>query len=316
MKHSHEETFAAKLIEHLVTATFVLNAEGKVIIWNNSLEELTGVPASEMLGTKDHWKAFYSEKRMCLSDVVLHDKTKELPNLYKTHEPHPYKNGHKGEIWCLLPRTEKTVYLTADAGPVYDNGKLIAVVQTIRDNSSSKKAQTSLEEQATKDELTGLNNRRYFNEHLNIEWARCARNGTSLSLILFDVDYFKQYNDNYGHIAGDKCLKAVASMLKKSSLRGSDIIIRYGGEEFCMLLPNTDLDGALKIAQRARSAIAKLAIPHIMSDVSDFVTLSDGISCIIPSMKENPLELVKYADDALYKAKSSGRNQSVEAPIP
>lgn len=313
MIETDEGTFAAKLIEHLVTATFVLDAEGRVIIWNQSCEELTGILASEMIGTKNHWKAFYSEKRMCLSDVLLHSQISDLSHLYKIHERHTHSDSYKAEIWCKMPRTGKSLYLTADAGPIYDKGKLVAVVQTIRDNTDNKNAQSSLQEQALTDELTGLYNRRYFNEHLSIEWARGSRNGEPLSLIMLDVDYFKQYNDTYGHTAGDECLKSVANVLTDCSMRCSDMPIRYGGEEFCLLLPNTDIEGAFNIAQRIRSEIKTLAIPHSENKTFDYVTLSDGIACIIPDKNKNLKQLVILADEALYKAKDLGRNQSVKA---
>jgi diguanylate cyclase (GGDEF)-like protein/PAS domain S-box-containing protein len=314
MSKPKQQEFAVSLMEHLVTATFVLDKDGRVIIWNRSCERLTGVPANEVVGTRDHWKAFYSKKRMCLSDVLVQGKTDELTKLYAVHaQPSIHGNGYKAENWCVMPRIGTRLYLTVDAGPIYDeHGTLIAVVQTIRDNTDYKNTQSALEELAVTDELTGLHNRRFFNEHLNKEWTRGIRNQQPLSLILLDIDYFKQYNDTYGHTAGDECLQSVASILQRSLLRSSDMATRYGGEEFCLLLPNTPLDGAFNVAERIRSNVTKLEIPHKTSTVSNTVTLSDGIVSLIPSSQDNPSQLVTLADKALYEAKALGRNQSVQ----
>lgn len=294
------------------------------MIWNHSCERLTGVPASELVGTRDHWKAFYSKKRMCLADVIIQGRTDELTNLYPVHaqpsihdavhaQPSIHGNGYKAENWCVMPRIGTRLYLTVDAAPIYDEqGTLIAIVQSMRDNTEYKNAQSRLEELSVTDELTGLHNRRFFNEHLNTEWARGIRSQEPLSLILLDIDYFKQYNDTLGHVAGDKCLQSIAGVLQRSLLRSSDMATRYGGEEFCLLLPNTTMDNALIVAQRIRSTMARLDIRHKTSSVSNAVTLSDGIACLKPSLQDCPTRLVALADEALYEAKALGRNQSVK----
>lgn len=315
--YSERNDFAVNLLEHLVTATFVLDQNGEVAIWNKACERLTGIAAEEIVGSRDHWKAFYSKQRMCLADVLVQGRTSGLSKLYAVHaRPSIYGNGYKAENWCVMPRIGSKVYLAVDAGPIYDNeGNLIAVVETIRDITDQKNAQATLEVMAVTDELTGLFNRRHFNEHLDQEWRRALRSREPLSLILLDIDYFKQYNDHYGHPAGDECLKSVAGALRRSLLRTSDMAIRYGGEEFCILLPNTNLEGAHNIAQRIRSAIARLGIPHPFSITSDVVTLSDGIASTVPSPKGSPSQLISMADDALYTAKTLGRNQSVKAAV-
>ncbi|TNE76577.1 MAG: diguanylate cyclase [Gammaproteobacteria bacterium] len=312
-----QKDFAVNLLEHLVTATFVLDRDGKVAIWNKACERLTGIAAEEVIGTRDHWKAFYPKQRMCLADVLAQGRTSELGKLYAVHaRPSIYGNGYNAENWSVLPRIGSRVYLAVDAGPVYDEqGELIAVVETVRDITEQKKAQSTLEVMAITDELTGLYNRRHFNEHLNQEWQRGIRSGEPLALILLDIDYFKQYNDHYGHIAGDECLKSVSASLQRSLLRCSDLAFRYGGEEFCVLLPNTDLDGAHRVAQRIRSAVARLNIPHDSSAIANSVTLSDGIASSIPSADCQPEQLTALADEALYEAKARGRNQSVKASI-
>jgi len=170
MNKPEQQEFDVSLMEHLVTATFVLDKDGRVTIWNRACEILTGLPANEVIGTRDHWKAFYSKQRICLSDVIVQGRTHELNKLYAAHaQPSMHGNGYKAENWCFMPRTGSRLYLTADAGPVYDeHGTLIAVVQTIRDNTDYKNTQSALEELAVTDELTGLHNRRFFNEHLKV----------------------------------------------------------------------------------------------------------------------------------------------------
>jgi adenylate cyclase len=162
-----------------------------------------------------------------------------------------------------------------------------------------------------RDELTQLANRRAFNEALEREWSRCWRSHTALSIILCDVDYFKLYNDTYGHLKGDECLRQVAKALKKTAARPTDLVARYGGEEFVILLSNTDCHGALKVAESIRVAVMSLQLPHSGSKVSEFVTLSLGASTVIPSGSLLPESLVNTADLGLYEAKSKGRNQSV-----
>ena len=129
-----------------------------------------------------------------------------------------------------------------------------------------------------------------------------------LSLIIFDVDFFKRYNDTYGHQAGDDCLKTIASVIQEDIKRASDLPARYGGEEFAVILPNTEISGALAIAESIRNHVRSLAIPHAKSHIDGRVTISAGVSCMVPAMGTFPDMLITWADKALYKAKASGRN--------
>ncbi len=159
------------------------------------------------------------------------------------------------------------------------------------------------------DGLTGIPNRRRFDESLGIEWKRAIRNKTPISLILMDIDYFKLYNDHYGHQEGDECLKKVAKTLESLIQRPTDLVSRYGGEEFVALLPETGPDGAMILAERMRHTIEELCIPHQKSKVSECVTLSLGVASVVPEQGESAEKLVEMADKALYKAKQSGRNR-------
>lgn len=166
-----------------------------------------------------------------------------------------------------------------------------------------------LERMAHLDGLTQVANRFAFDQSLQNEWQRLSREQLPLSLILCDVDYFKAYNDNYGHPAGDKCLQEVAHVLMESVRRPADFVARYGGEEFAILLPNTDLDGAVQIAKIISQNLRDKKIPHAQSSTSDVVTLSYGIASYIPHYQKDPHILVRDADRALYEAKRGGRNQ-------
>lgn len=159
------------------------------------------------------------------------------------------------------------------------------------------------------DSLTQVANRRYFQEILLTEWGRAARQNHNLSLLLCDVDFFKEYNDRYGHLGGDRCLQEVSQILKQSALRPADLVARYGGEEFAIILPETDAQGAYCIAQRIHMNLSKAALPHARSKISDFLTLSIGGACTIPMLSLEPETLVDAADKALYLAKARGRNQ-------
>ena len=168
---------------------------------------------------------------------------------------------------------------------------------------------------AITDSLTGLYNRRHFDNQLNLEWQRCLRDGKSLAIILFDVDHFKQYNDHYGHLMGDMCLKNIGTLLNVSDItkRPSDIIARYGGEEFIVMLSNTDREYCIQAANAICEGIRKLAIPHEFSaDLPQLVTVSVGFIICDDVEQLRPNQLVSRADIALYKAKETGRNKVVE----
>lgn len=169
-------------------------------------------------------------------------------------------------------------------------------------------ANHKLRKLANSDGLTGLANRRYFDHYFQQEWKRLSREQAPLSLIMCDVDYFKSYNDTYGHQLGDECLRRIATALKKTIKRPADLAARYGGEEFVLLLPNTDLQGAIHLAKKIRFKIKSLNIPHINSDISHCVTISLGVAATIPQFNQLTQTLIATADANLYKAKSVGRN--------
>jgi len=172
-----------------------------------------------------------------------------------------------------------------------------------------KKANSKLKRLATVDGLTQLANRRFFDETLQKEWLRMRRERRPISLILCDVDFFKLYNDHYGHQEGDECLKAVAESMKNCIHRPSDLVARYGGEEFVVILPNTDSVGACHLAEIMRNSVVSMKRAHVRSKVNDFITLSFGVATVVPQIGgPNADNIIKTADDALYASKEAGRN--------
>jgi diguanylate cyclase (GGDEF)-like protein len=164
------------------------------------------------------------------------------------------------------------------------------------------------------DGLTGLANRRRFDEALVAEWRHCRRRGVQLALLMIDIDHFKRYNDHYGHLAGDACLRRVAAALRACLGRAHDLVARYGGEEFACLIPECDAETALARAGEIRTALKLLAIPHATSPTADRVTLSIGVACFCPGADDEPERLVTAADAALYEAKSRGRDRVELSP--
>lgn len=165
-----------------------------------------------------------------------------------------------------------------------------------------------LEQMSSIDSLTGLYNRRYFNEVYQREWQSAHRSQVSLAALMVDIDNFKQYNDTYGHLQGDKCLQAVAKAIHKAVKRPRDMVARYGGEEFVIILTETDANGALYIAEQAHTNVIELEIEHSSSSSIQFVSISIGVAAIIPYNNNHPEELLNMADEALYRSKSNGRN--------
>lgn len=174
-------------------------------------------------------------------------------------------------------------------------------------------ANQKLQELATTDGLTGIANRRQFDRVLMLEWRRLAREEMPLSLIMFDIDFFKLYNDFYGHLGGDDCLRQVAGAIASNAKRAGDLAARYGGEEFAVILPNTSAEGANAVARKICDSLASLKLPHARSSIGPYVTLSCGIATAIPAGEESPDTLIRSADSALYQAKTAGKNRICHA---
>lgn len=224
-------------------------------------------------------------------------KAEEARIIYRT------RHRTKGEIWI-----ESALRVTRAP----ETGAIDGVVAISRDMTEHKDLQDRLAALATSDGLTGLGNRRLFDERLQDEWARAKRDGSTLSLLIIDLDHFKKFNDQYGHQAGDKCLRAFARVLAEQARRPADLAARYGGEEFALLLPNTDTEGCERVGEKIREALQALGMPHMLNPPSRRVTASLGGATRRPA--EGAAEcasLVEAADRALYAAKDEGRDRVV-----
>ncbi|MEM1167557.1 MAG: diguanylate cyclase [Cyanobacteria bacterium P01_H01_bin.35] len=285
--------------------------------------------------------------RKLLGDVTS-SEVSQVYQIYQagTEEKYPEANlpiirALKGDIVrddnIEIHQGDRRIGIEACGTPVYDKqGKIQYAITTFQDITQRKQAEKilsdynqTLQQQvaertaqleqvnqellriANLDGLTQIANRRSFDEYLAVEWRRHLREQQFLSLIMIDIDYFKHYNDHYGHQGGDDCLMRVAQAISQVPQRPTDLVARYGGEEFAVILPNTNIEGAFTVAESIRLAIASLSIPHAQSEVSQFVTLSLGGASIIPNLEGTLEDLIYLADDALYQAKRQGRNQVI-----
>ncbi len=179
----------------------------------------------------------------------------------------------------------------------------------IKNHIELKKLRDQMKANSMRDGLTEIANKRKFEEVLRAEWSRGDRYQEPLALLLLDIDFFKNFNDKYGHLEGDDCLKKVAKALQEHLKRGTDLVARWGGEEFACILSNTTEEGALQVAEELRQKVENLKIVHETSDISEYVTISAGVAIMTPDKQLHHDEIVKKADEALYKAKQNGRNR-------
>ncbi len=250
-------------------------------------------------------------------------KTKHIPIIFVTaankEEAHVFRGYGSGAVDYLFKpiaadvlKSKVTIFLELHTQHQLLEMKTreldakVAELQALR--RELEESNEKLRQLSSLDGLTDLPNRRFFDETLVREWQRGRRRQTPLTLIIADIDHFKAYNDAYGHVIGDDCLKKVAAGLGRSILRDVDTIARYGGEEFAAILPETDEEGGILIANRMLKTIQDLNIPHEQSTTSHRVTISLGLATVIPSEDTNATRLIQSADRALYLAKASGRN--------
>jgi diguanylate cyclase (GGDEF)-like protein len=217
----------------------------------------------------------------------------------------------KEELLVAL-ETEKQQVLDTNRNLEKDIQEKIQIeAKLLYEKKNAEDLSNKLRTLSTQDGLTGINNRRRFDEALYDEWFRARRLSTPLSLIICDIDKFKEYNDTYGHLAGDKCLTRIAHLIEDSARRAGDMAARFGGEEFVIILPDTESSNAQDIAEQLRSAILDLEIPHETSSVANVITVSFGVFTTLPEKGLSPETMIEFADKALYQAKEQGRNKVV-----
>ncbi|MBP2026490.1 diguanylate cyclase (GGDEF)-like protein/PAS domain S-box-containing protein [Acetoanaerobium pronyense] len=285
------------------------------LLWTNDMvKEITGYDVDETFEINDIMRHIVIPRYKC-------NITKRFVNELSKDEcgKEEFKINHKisGERWVLLSWR-----------PVYDENQIFKGIRTsVIDISDQKKAEFAARDLASQlrrekeiaeknsltDSMTGLSNRRYLEDRICYEYSRMKRCNIELSIIMIDVDFFKQYNDTFGHLEGDECLKIISKLLKKSVKRGTDLVARYGGEEFVILLPDTSNRAAFKIANKLKNNIESLEIPNPLSEVSDFVTVSIGVATFNNKTSLPPNHLLSEVDKALYFAKGSGRNIVINA---
>lgn len=270
---------APKTLKIMLTGQANAEAVGNVVNYAN-LYRYIAKPWQEtdlVLTVKEAMKSYFQEKKLEEQNLMLQETNTKLTDL----------NKQLNEYTRTLE--EKVAERTAEL----------------------EKVNRELQSLANLDGLTHIANRRQFDKYFAQEWQRYVREQLPLSLIFCDIDYFKRYNDTYGHQAGDDCLKQIAQAMTAAVKRPTDLVARYGGEEFMVVLPATDIEGALHVAQTIQKAIQSLVIEHAESSVNEYITLSMGISCVVPNRELSPDDLVTAADQALYKAKEEGRDRII-----
>lgn len=303
-----------QIIDGSSVPSFVIDQQHRVTHWNKACEVLTGIPASQMLGTTEHWRAFYAEERPMMADLVLNGAVDDdLAQYYKGkfRKSLLIDGAYEAEdFFPHLGETGRWLYFTA--APLYNHDhKIVGTLETLQDFSDRRRAETMLKESeehyrqlSITDNLTGLANSRHFYAQLKTEIGRAIRYNHPLSLMLMDVDNFKRFNDSFGHLQGDEVLKKLANVIRNCGRLG-DSGYRLGGEEFAVLLPDTDIENAESVAERLRSTF--FATPLVLSpSVTEHCSVSIGITCYQPHEKFT--QFVERADAGCYDAKHKGKN--------
>jgi diguanylate cyclase (GGDEF)-like protein len=304
-----------KIWDSIKLGLILLDSDGKITLWNKWLELYSGVSSDNACGQtldilfpKQIATSFY----MAIKNTLLHKFPVVLSNaLHRS----PLPLFTQPRTPDKFERLQQSITLT----PIINDGRVYCLIQ-VADASISIKREGILKLQSERlskdvitDSLTGAYNRRFFDERFEVEFSRAHRQNLSFTLIMLDVDYFKAYNDAYGHPAGDKALILIVKTLITLLKRPTDAVVRYGGEEFAILLPDTNSEGGQQVAESLRQAISDLNIPHSHSDIADHITISLGLATYQHATSQHDTHcdsvcFLNTADVALYSAKNSGRN--------
>lgn len=289
-----------RIIETSIEGVLIFDENFRIKFANENMASMLGYTVEEITG-KDY-KSLFSEGSL---DVFYEQEALR-------------KKGADSIYECCLLRKEGGCrwFLISARALIDDNGRFegsFAMLTDINDRKEMEmllaESNRRLEDLSNRDGLTGIANRRRFDEVLELEYNRLSRSRLKLSVIMFDIDFFKGYNDRYGHVKGDECLRRIGEILTTSISRPVDLAARYGGEEFACILPDTDLKLALQTAETIRQKLAELKIEHTKSSVSEYVTASFGVITVKYSPRITPTEIVTMADRLLYRAKTMGRNR-------
>jgi len=331
---ANSEKKLSQIVQGSPIPTFVIDKKHTIQQWNKACERLTGIKEDEMTGTKKQWMAFYSTERRVMADLIVDNAPEEEIERYYQGKYSKFSivegSCEAEDFFPELGKEGKWIFFTAS--PLRDvDGKITGAIEALQDITERKQAEERLKkakeaidaanlklEEANRelerltlvDGLTDIANRRHFNQVIADEWRRALRSKNILSLVMVDIDYFKNYNDYYGHQAGDDCLRKVAKMLNKVAKRPGDLVTRYGGEEFAIILSDTDSKSASNLAEETRNDVFSLKIPHCQSDICEYVTISLGTASTVPASPDSSYQsLIEAADNCLYQAKHKGRNQ-------
>lgn len=299
------EKETSEILESAPIGIYQADNEGRLLMANPEMAWMLGYESAEALVAE-------------VNDIAIQvfaetEKAEEfLFELYEAEQLNRFRS-------TLRKRNGATFWALSYAQTVRNNGGRICgfygfaidISHTVRTEDALKQVNEELRLSSIQDGLTKIPNRRRFDEVLKVEWRRLFRERQVLSVIICDIDFFKLYNDSYGHQSGDTCLQSVARTIAATLKRPSDLAARYGGEEFALVLPNTDVAGALHVAEEVRKAVRDLEIPHKASKIDTCITLSLGVGGWVPGPDSSPDELLRSADKALYAAKEQGRNRCV-----
>jgi len=287
-----------------------INGEGEevddigIILMDISMPKVSGIEAIQKIKSKKKYKD------VPIIMVTANTDTKSLEAAFEAGAIDYIKKPFKKLE--LLTRVRSAIRLKRETDKRKSREKkLITLAKDLEETNWKLKKLTYL------DGMTGISNRRYFDEYLGRSWRYGVREKKTLSLVLVDIDFFRPFNDKYGILAGDDCITAVAKALEKVATRPNDLVARYSGEEFSLILPDTAIEPALVLAEEARKAIENLKISHAISTISKFVTISVGVASMVPQKNETSYKIFKDADKVMFKAKQNGRNrvESIEITV-
>jgi len=289
----------------------VFDAQQRIVLWNHWIAQHSRFPTAEVLGKTfaDVFPDMVDGRTHVAIREALHNNFASLISQTLNKAPFPlHATAAEAASDARMQQAVHVMPLQVAGLPRHCLVQITDVSMAVSRERKLRELAVELESQTLVDGLTGIANRRRFDLHLEDEFRRAKRAASPLSLIMIDVDFFKDYNDNYGHQRGDECLARIAATLNGTLHRPRDLVARYGGEEFTVILPDTVSSGALQVAETMRAQVESLALEHAWSGVARCVTISLGVSTLTPGHPSKMSTLLHAADRALYQAKRSGRN--------
>jgi diguanylate cyclase (GGDEF)-like protein len=289
----------------------VLDSEQRVVLWNQWMEQHSHIRADAAIGRSfiDIFPEMLDGRTHAAIKAALADNFASLISQTLNKTPFPLYTSTADEASGVrIQQAVQVIPIEVAALPRHCLVQITDVSMAVARDKKLREQAVEFQTQTFSDGLTGIANRRRFDLHLEDEFRRAKRVASPLSMIMMDVDHFKNYNDNYGHQRGDQCLILIAAALSRKLGRPCDLVARYGGEEFVAVLPDTNADGALKLAESMRAEVEALALEHAYSEVASHVTISLGVVTQIPQSDTVTSDLIGAADTALYRAKHEGRN--------